>query len=270
MKKVLIIIVFLALMVLAFALMGRAEEKGKMSAKEIVETSYHLYRQGIKTEKEKMDLDVMHGKSQTEKKKLVRWTRYGEEKNGDKVFIEFTSPNIDKGLKLLVHRRENEDMIWMKLPSLSRDRRISGQDEGNYFAETDLTYRDTSQLAGEATEDYKYHFVETDNPLSDGPNVKWTIKAEPKEDTDAVYGHRLFFVTKDFVIAGIKYFDFNGDIIKIQVNKKIVQDKNGRWRTDKIIIENRYYNRTTEIEVTERNYNNTAQAPSFSRRDLRR
>ncbi|MFW5888289.1 MAG: outer membrane lipoprotein-sorting protein [Patescibacteria group bacterium] len=268
MKKVLIIIVFLVLMVLVFALMGRAQEKDKMSAKEIVETSYHLYRQGVKTEKEKMDLDIMHGESQTEKKQLVKWTQY-EEKRKDKVFIEFTSPNIDKGLKLLVHRQENEDMIWMKLPSLSRDRRISGQDEGNYFAETDLTYRDTAQLAGEATEEYNYHFVETDDPLSDGPNVKWTIKAEPKEDTDAIYGHRIFFVTKDFVIAGIKYFDSNGDIIKVQVNKKIVQDKNGRWRTDKIIIENRYYNRTTEIEVTKRDYNND-QAPSFSRRDLRR
>jgi hypothetical protein len=270
MKRMMIITVLLLLLALVFILAVRAEGSSVMTAQEVIKTSYNRYRQGVKVEKEKVEIGVVY-EARTVHKKLVRWIKYGK-KRRDKMFIKFTAPPMDKGLKLLVHRRsEGSDLMWLKLPSLRRSRRISGQDEGNYFAETDLTYRDTAQLVGEIIDNYEYEFVGTEYCSVPGEKaIKWVIKAEPREDITAIYGHRFFFITKDLVIAGVKYFDFNGDLIKVQLNKKVVQDECGRWRADLVVIKNLYNDRTTKIKVTDRNYNNSAQAPSFSKRDLRR
>ena len=257
--------------IVSFVLVGEVKAEKNMTAQKVIDSSYDLYRRHIKLEKEKVDIEVKYEAGRTVEKKLIRWIQYNEDRQ-DKVYMEFIAPPMDDGLKLLVNRQvEENDLMWLKLPSLDRPRRISGQDEGNYFAETDLTYRDTAQLVGEAVDNYHYSFVGTERCSVPGEKeAEWIIKAEPKESITAIYGHRLLFVTKDLVVVAVKYFHFNGEVIKVQVNNKVVQDENKRWRADLVVIKNRYNSRTTEIKVKKRDYNNAAQAPSFSKRDLRR
>ena len=197
-------------------------------------------------------------------KELERWIKYGPNKK-DKIFIEFHKPEYDRGLKLLVHRKTRKsDLIWLKLPSLRRERRISGQDESNYFAETDLTYRDTVQLVGEDVSNYNYKLLDRKSSYA------WCIKATPTEEITPVYGQRIFFVDDDLIIRKIEYYDHSNDLIKVQKNKNVIVQDNGKWRIDLLEIVNHRHDRKTITEVLDRKSGNFSQPPSFSKRDLRR
>ncbi len=253
------IMIFLLLGIL-FASLAWAE--GFTTARDVIEKSYEFYRQGAEVEFEKLRLEVKYEDGYSVNKELERWIKYNPKKE-DKVFINFTAPEMDKGLKLLVHRRLSQsDLIWLKMPSMHRSRRISGQDEGKYFAETDLTYRDTAQLVGENTSDYKYSFV-------DSGDSKWVIEALPKPGITAVYDKRVFFLNENYVIEKVLYYR-HGQLGKIQLNKDIVREDNGCWRSDSVVFINEFYSRVTNIKIPERKFTGFTNPPSFSRRDLRR
>ncbi len=231
------------------------------TAQKKIEKSYKLYRQGVEVEFEKMKIKVQYKEGYSVKKELERWIKYSPQKE-DKIFINFTAPEMDKGLKLLVHRKRQSDLIWLKLPSMHRSRRISGQDEGNFFAETDLTYRDTAQLIGENTRDYKYNFLDSDD-------TKWTIEALPKESITSIYDKRIFYLNKKDIIEKVLYYR-HGKICKTQLNKDIIQESNGRWRSNLVVFVNEFHNRKSTIKILKRKLKDFVNLPTFSQRDLRR
>ncbi len=231
------------------------------TAEEKIEKSYKLYRQGVEVEFEKMKIKVQYKEGYSVKKELERWIKYSPQKE-DKIFINFTAPEMDKGLKLLVHRKRQSDLIWLKLPSMHRSRRISGQDEGNFFAETDLTYRDTAQLIGENTRDYKYNFL-------DSNDAEWVIEALPKESITSIYDKRIFYLNKKYIVEKILYYRHE-EICKTQLNKKIIQESNGRWRSNLIVFTNEFHKRKSIIKVLKRKSKDFVNLPTFSQRDLRR
>ncbi|HMB66189.1 MAG TPA: hypothetical protein VKO42_04910, partial [Patescibacteria group bacterium] len=114
------IMIFLLLGIL-FASLAWAE--GFTTARDVIEKSYEFYRQGAEVEFEKLRLEVKYEDGYSVNKELERWIKYNPKKE-DKVFINFTAPEMDKGLKLLVHRRLSQsDLLWLKMPSMHRSRR---------------------------------------------------------------------------------------------------------------------------------------------------
>ena len=238
--------------------------KTHIDAEKVIRDSYQLYRNSTQLEWEKIKMKIKYSESNVKEKELERWIKYGPNKK-DKIFIEFHKPEYDRGLKLLVHRKTRKsDLIWLKLPSLRRERRISGQDESNYFAETDLTYRDTVQLVGEDVSNYNYKLLDRKSSYA------WCIKATPTEEITPVYGQRIFFVDDDLIIRKIEYYDHSNDLIKVQKNKNVIVQDNGKWRIDLLEIVNHRHDRKTITEVLDRKSGNFSQPPSFSKRDLRR
>ncbi len=232
------------------------------TAQEKIEQSYKLYRQDVEVEFEKIKIKVQYKEGYSVKKELERWIKYSPQKE-DKIFINFTAPEMDKGLKLLVHRKLSQsDLIWLKLPSMHRSRRISGQDEGNFFAETDLTYRDTAQLIGENTRNYKYNFL-------DSNDAEWVIEALPKKSITSIYDKRIFYLNKKYIIEKVLYYR-HGKICKTQLNKDIIKESNECWRSNLVVFVNELHNRKSTIKVLKRKSKDFVNLPTFSQRDLRR
>ncbi|MDZ7612104.1 MAG: outer membrane lipoprotein-sorting protein [Candidatus Moranbacteria bacterium] len=216
------------------------------NAREVVAQSWKNFQLGVKTELEEANARVVYESGYVEEKSMIRRTLY--QSDGNKVSIEFTSPRRVEGLKLLVWQSEGApDDIWLQMPSLSRPRRVSGRNEGRFFADTDFTFRDTNQLAGENLSGYTYEFLDSNED-------HWKIKALPKENIKAVYSKRIFHIEKkSLVIKKIDYF--RGERLnKTQYNKDI--EWHGQaWRPNRIVIENEFQDRRTEFQVINRQIN---------------
>lgn len=254
MKKVTLFVVFVFFLAAGYC--GAAEP----TAQEIVAKSWNLFRQA-KDEKELIRVAIAYRDGRTEEKALTRWTRY-DRSGEDKVTIRFSKPALDDGLMLLVwrHPGKNDD-VWLKLPSFSQERRVSVSDQGKYFAETDLTYEDTRQLIGERISDFEYRIV--------GRNAGgWTVEARPGPDVDTMYGKRVFTIDTRYVFTKIEYYAKNGSLIKTQANVEIKVDQNGRWRVDRVELDNHQLKRKTTMKIIDRKIDQGISPEVFSRKFL--
>jgi hypothetical protein len=168
-----------------------------------------------------------------------------------------------EGLKLLVWQiQEKPDNIWLKMPSWNRARRVSGRDEGRFFADTDFTFRDASQLTGENLSGYTYEFLDSTD------ENHWKIEALSKENIEAIYSKRIFYIEKkSLVIKEIEYFQ-GERLNKTQYNEKI-EFYDQAWRPNKIVIENEFQDRRTEFEVIDRQINSNMPSRFWQRNFLR-
>ncbi|MFW5884953.1 MAG: outer membrane lipoprotein-sorting protein [Patescibacteria group bacterium] len=231
------------------------------TAREAVSQSWENFQSGVETELEKADIRVVYESGHVEEKSMIRRTLY--QSDGNKVSIEFTGPMRVEGLKLLVWQiQEKPDNIWLKMPSWNRARRVSGRDEGRFFADTDFTFRDASQLTGENLSGYTYEFLDSSD------EDHWKIEALPKENIKAIYSKRIFYIEKkSLVIKEIEYFQ-GERLNKTQHNEKI-EFYDQAWRSNKIVIENEFQDRSTEFEVIDRQINSNMPSRFWQRNFLR-
>jgi hypothetical protein len=230
---------------------------------QLIAQSWSLYRSGVQTEVEQIRVRVERPQRQAELKSLVRWTRFSSE--GDKVRVQFTEPALDKGLGLLVLRQGKAAgagaQMWLRMPSWTQARRLSGDRESRYFGGTDLTFEDNRQLLGEAVADFDYQM------LSAEPNG-WRIEARPKPGVLSGYGKRVIQLTPALAIDRIDYHDTQGRLLKVQRHPQLQLDGSGRWRPMQVVIDNLQEDRRTVIEIGQRQFD-PATAPSrFNPEDL--
>jgi hypothetical protein len=237
--------------------LGMSED---ISAEQIVARSWDLYRQAD-SEKERILITVEYRDGRKYEKDLIRWTQYafsGE----DKIAAKFLRPPIDQGLGLLIWRHaDREDDVWLKLPSMNQERRVSMSDQTKYFAETDFTYEDTRQLAGERIRNFSYRLLEQRAGV-------YVIEAVPKAGVETAYGRRIFEIRSDGAVTKAEYFGKNGMLIKRQANTEVNVQPDGLWRTSQILMENLLLGRKSLMKITERKINTELPAETFSRKFL--
>jgi hypothetical protein len=214
------------------------------TAKEVVAQSWENFRFGVETELEEAEIEIVYETGKVEKKTLIRRTLYQSDKE-DKVSIEFTAPRREEGLKLLIWRNiDSPDNIWLKMPSWNRARPVSGRNEGRFFAGTDFTFRDAAQLTGENIVGYGYELLGSSDEY-------WKVEALPKEEIEAIYSKRIFYIKRDsLAIKKIEYFQ-DEKLEKTQYNCEI-EWHDQAWRPKKIIIKNEFQDRTTEFRIVDR------------------
>jgi hypothetical protein len=245
------------LIILGVLSLAHAEE---MTADRVVAKSWELYRQA-RNEKEVIKVDIEYKDGRRDGKELARWIKF-EQSGEDKVAVRFSKPILDEGLALLIWRHINgDDDVWLKLPSLGQERRISVSDQSKYFAETDFTYEDTRQLIGERCGDFGYRMLSS----KDGIRV---IEASPKSGTETGYGKRVFWIDPRFVLVKTEYYTKNGSLIKVQVNSHIKIDTSGRWRADETEVENLLLKRKTTMKTIDRKIDLAMSQEVFSRKFL--
>ncbi|MEA2113414.1 MAG: outer membrane lipoprotein-sorting protein [Patescibacteria group bacterium] len=243
------------LLVLATANFSYAET----TAEEIIAKTWRLYRQ-VDNEKETVSV-IVRGGGRIKEKVLTRWTKFNP--NGeDKIIIKFSKPAIDKGLGLLIWRNPLGDKQWLKLPSMRRARKISVNNQAKYFAGTDVTYEDSRQLIGERTDDFNYR------EWGNEKDEYRIIEAVPKKGVSSGYSKRVFWIERQtFAVTRIEYYNRKG-LLKIQHNQEIEIAGNGKWRVNRVAIENMAVGRFTTIKITERQVNTDLPPTIFTKRFL--
>lgn len=255
MRRMVIYFVVSLLFLIAFQV--NSEE---LTAEEAIAKSWKLYRQA-KTEKEFTKIIVEYKDGRKVEKELTRYIKF-DTSGQDKVMIKFSKPPLDEGLGLLIWRySDKSDDIWIKFPSFTQERRISINDQAKYFAETDFTYEDSRQLIGERTKDFSYRLLENKGGLK-------IIEAIPKTGVETGYGKRIIQMGSEWAIVRVEYYGKNGKLLKIQTNKEIKVEGNGRWRTNYVEIENLLLQRKTVMKVVERRIDIDVPAEVFSRKFL--
>ena len=230
---------------------------------QLIARSWSLYRSGVQTELEQIRVRVERPQRQPELKSLVRWTRFSSE--GDKVRVQFTEPALDKGLGLLVVRQAqaagNGTQMWLRMPSWTQARRLSGDRESRYFGGTDLTFEDNRQLLGEAVADFDYQLLAADP-------TGWRIEARPKPGVLSAYGKRIIQLTPALAVERIDYHDTQGRLLKVQRHPQLQLEGSGRWRPLLVVIDNLQEDRRTVIEITQRQFDPGTIANRFNPDDL--
>ena len=224
---------------------------------DIISKVWWKYRDA-EDEKERVKITLRYRDGKEVVKELYRWTQFSVD-GKDKTTIKFTMPVADKGPGLLTLRDPVKcDVHWLKKPSLRNIRRLPTVDESKYFAGTDFTIEDFRQSLGERQIDFLYQLVE-------GNKDFWVIGAFPKKGIATGYTKRTFWIDKQFVLRKVEYYYGNDDLLKVQRNMDIHMSAEGRWRSNRIEIENIHLGRTTTIEITDRQIDSRLSADIFTK-----
>ncbi len=232
--------IFLCLIALSIAV----PHASALTGEKIIQKSTSLFRTGVKNEREVVEITVVSG-SQKKEKVLTRWSLYDHDQT--KVAIAFSEPAMDKGQKTSIWLEPKGKVEqWLKLPSREAYLQISAINQDNIFV-GNITHEMARLLAKEPTELFSYRILSQDIQQS-------IIEAMPKVDTESGFTKRLLWLDNKFAILKVEYYNSAG-LAKIQTNGNITVDVTGRWRTDKIVIEDKQRGGSTTLDITIRKIN---------------
>lgn len=232
-------------------LCGAAE----LDARAAIAHAWQQYQSGVHTERELAEVQVTQAGQILPTKLLWRRIRYGEQ--GQRVSVKFIEPTADLGLALLIERNISApDQVWLRLPSWSAARKIAGNRETRYFADTAFTFEDNKQLIGEQTALFDYRYA------SQGANGA-VVSATPKAGTASGYGRRDITLNNQGVPVRIEYFDDSAQAIKTLVFEELNYPAPGRWRADRIVLRQRDGSQTA-LKVRKRLFNEALGERVFS------
>jgi hypothetical protein len=246
------------LVFLSCIFLGNKGVKGvELDVSEIISKVWWKYR-NAEDEKERVKITLKYRDGREIVKELFKWPQFSAD-GKDKLAIKFTLPVADKGLGLLTFRDPvKRDVHWLKKPSLRNIRRLPIRDESEYFGGIDLTIEDLTQSVGERQIDFLYQLVESNKDF-------WVIEALPKEGIATGYAKRIFWIDKQSVLRKVEYYERNEGLLKVQRNMDIHISAEGRWRANRIEIENIHLGRTTTIEIEDRQIDSRLSADIFTK-----
>lgn len=232
--------------IFAAATLAAANAHANDEARAAISKAWQQYQAGVQSEQELVEVQVVQAGQALPTKLLWRRIRYSEQ--GQRLSIKFVEPSADLGLGLLVERNNSGgDQIWLRQPSWSNGRKIAGNRETKYFADTAFTFEDTKQLIGEQTALFDYKFV------SQSP-AGAVISAQPKTGTVSAYARRDITLNAQGVPTRIDYFDMDGQALKTLTFEELNFPAPGRWRADRVVLKQRDASQST-LKVRKRQFN---------------
>ena len=191
--------------------------------------------------------------------------RKGDEKI-EKQLIEYLEPADVKGTKFLsIVEEGKEDMMWLYLPVLGRERRIAAHAKKESFMGTDFTYEEMG--SGKSYEEgYEAKRLE-DEVLGDYPC--YVLELKPKE-TDSEYTHLKMWVWKEeFSTLRIEFYKEEEKLTKTLTNLDLRKEKD-EYMAYKIVMADEIESTKTIIEILETKEEEELSEDYFTLRYLRR
>ncbi len=216
---------------MTLALVAVHAQSAELDARSAVAHAWQLYQSSVQTEQELIEVRVSQAGQALPTKLLWRRIRFGDQ--GQRVSVKFVEPIADLGLALLIERNVSApDQIWLRLPSWTSARKVAGNRETRYFADTAFTFEDNKQLIGEQTALFDYRYV------SRGP-AGAVISATPKAGVTSGYSRCDITLNAQGVPQRIAYFDDRSQPLKTLSFEDLNQTAQGRWRADRIVVRQR-------------------------------
>ncbi|WP_342120638.1 outer membrane lipoprotein-sorting protein [Pseudoduganella sp. OTU4001] len=214
--------------IISAAALAAAAAHADDSAHAAIAKAWQQYRSGVESEQELVEVQVIQAGQAQPNKMVWRRVRYGEQ--GQRLAIKFVQPAADLGLGLLVERNANGgDQVWLRQPSWTSARRIAGNRENKYFADTAFTFEDTKQLIAEPTSQFDYRYISQGAAGS-------MVAATPKPGTASGYARRDIALNAQGVPLRIDYFDAGGKLLKTLSFEELEFPAPGRWRANRIVM----------------------------------
>jgi outer membrane lipoprotein-sorting protein len=170
----------------------------------------------------------------------------------------FIAPKDVAGTAFLTVGADDDDNMWLYLPSLELTKRIDADSKSQSFMGSDFTYDDMGERD---IDDYAYTFIRED--VYEGQHVL-VVEGVAADPEDTGYSKVISWIRDDiWMPMKIEYFDTRGDLEKIQTNTRIEQI-DGYWAITKMEMENVQINHKTIVEMTQMELNTGIPAEVFT------
>jgi len=200
--------------------------------------------------------------------------RLQDDKNGDKVRVNFSSPPNIRGTALLTlenrsdGKRAGEDDQWLYLSAFKRTRRVGAAELGDRFMASDIFYED---LKRRHVEDYEYEYLRAEK--LDGKDC-YVIEAKPgtpRVKKQSPYGKTLIWVRKDIgFIVKMRHFDKRGDALKEIVWENPTKFHEKAYRASKIVLTDVQRKHRTTLVIQGRKLVKNLDRETFAQKTLGR
>lgn len=218
--------------------------------------AWQQYQAGVQNEQELVEVHGVQGGQPQAPRLLWRRTRYTE--HGQRLAIKFVQPVADLGLGLLVERNFSDaDQIWLRQPSWTSARKVAGNREAKFFADTTFTFEDTKQLVAEQTGHFDYRYI---SQAATGS----VIAATPRPGTASGYGRREISLNAQGVPQRIEYFTTDGQPLKTLTFEELHYPAPGRWRANRIVMKMARDGGQSTLVVRKRQFNQALADQAFS------
>lgn len=165
-----------------------------------------------------------------------------EETGGDHTIILFENPADVSGTALLSHANILEpDHQWLYLPSLSRVRRISGDNRSGPFMSSEFAYED---ITAEELDKYEYRYLKSETC---GELTCDVIERTPRYPKSGYSRQVVYIDQSHHQIRQVDYFDRNDRHVKTQYMDQYTQYDNKYWRPHRQRMVNHVTDRETDL-----------------------
>ena len=168
---------------------------------------------------------------------------------GTKSVMIFKTPEDVKGSGYLSWEYDESGKVddrWLYLPSLRKERRISGKSSSDYFMGTDFTYDDM----GKRNVDDDSHKLAGEETIDN--HDCWVIESRPKEESE--YLKKRIWVRKDiYITVKIDYFNKSGLMKTLTCSE--ISKINNIWTVGKMEMVNVQKKHRTVMEKSDVRFN---------------
>jgi outer membrane lipoprotein-sorting protein len=165
----------------------------------------------------------------------------------EKQLIEYLEPADVEGTKFLsISEEGKEDLMYLYLPFLGRERRIAAQEKGKTFMGTDFTYEEIGSSES-YREKYKAERLENEN-FENYPC--YVLRLSPKEK-EIKYNYLKMWVWKEeFLPLKIEFYAQDAQLEKVLTDSDLRKEKEG-YIPYKIVMADQIKGTKTIIEILE-------------------
>ncbi len=193
-----------------------------------------------------VELVTVNARGQERSNRLAFYRK--ETPYGANQLLEYLSPADVAGTKFLTTDDESgETLMWLYLPALGRERRISGSATQDNFMGTDFTFEEIGSI-GTFTKEYDAE------RLPDERYQEWdtyVLRLVP-HGSDSKYSAVKMWVWKEhFVPVRIEFYNRQGGLEKVLVNEDVRPNARGQWQPHVITMRSESSGSRTIIRVLE-------------------
>lgn len=233
----LIVTVVLAAGVFGLSLVGFAGAN-QLTGRQIIENVDAVETADDATMLMSMTLINSHGESIS--RQMHTW-KLGKEKT----VMVFVAPEDVAGTSFLTVDLDGNDDMWLYLPSLGLTKRIDADSKSQSFMGSDFTYDD---MGDRDIEDYEYTLLREDT--IEGEHVL-VVEGTAMDPQNTAYSKVVTWIRDDiWMPVRVEYYDFNGDLQKVQTNRRI-ENVGGYWTVTMMQMENVQTDHKTIVEMSQ-------------------
>ena len=165
----------------------------------------------------------------------------------EKQLIEYLEPADVEGTKFLsISEKGKEDLMYLYLPFLGRERRIAAQEKEKKFMGTDFTYEEIGSSES-------YHEKYTGERLND-ENFEnypcYVLKLSPKEKNSKYSYLKMWVWKQEFIPLKIEFYRKDGKLEKVLTEYDLKKEKGEKdYIPYKIVMANQIKGTKTIVEI---------------------